>query len=190
MTAKKNTVLASWMDKNGSEFKTYEEFAANFNEACAIFRDNSNDDASYNTIADAYLGYDKFYADALNCVKGLVFDEKTAAIADATADAVTDGKTAEEIEEIAKQKEEELTKVNNPLLHDKEWCIAKYKNDYFTKGFVWTELITQNGVKKEVWSKTNDWTKISVTATGTQKYTFAGLYEDVYKLRWDYNSKK
>lgn len=182
--SQKNTVLASWMDKNGSDIRIYEDFAAEFNDACVKFRDASSDNDAYNIIVDAYLGFDKFYAGALTAVQTIVMDEKDAAIADVSADAAAEGKTAEEIKVLVAKKEIELTEKYNPLLHDKDWVVTQYKEKYSTKDFVWSNIISKIGAKQK------DWTKVSVEACVGKEFTLAGLYEDVYKLRWDYNSKK
>jgi hypothetical protein len=174
--SQKNTVLASWMDKNGSDIRIYEDFAAEFNDACNYFRDHSSDDANYNKIVDMYLGFDKVYAEALNVVNGYVATEKEAA---ATVEA-----------------KEEVAKKYNPKLHDVEWVKGEYKGKFFTKAYLYANVIAKIDTDKKDWTKVSvavsgkKTDEVTVAATGAVKYNLAELYEDVYKLRWDYNSKK
>lgn len=199
-----NNVLESWMNKNGSDIQKYEEYSNKFNAACVAMCDSSADADALNEIADTYLGYDKFYAAALTAVQTNISSVIEAALEDLSADLAGDAKKAEKMEE----KRVELRELYNSKIHDKDWVIKTYKEVYFTRNFVYNNLITKlidgktyktvADLKKKYKDlnatqfnkKSAFWTTVSIEAYTGVNYSLYELYQDVYDLRWDYNSKK
>lgn len=189
-----NKVLASAMNKDGSNTFMLQDLTADFNKACIKFRDNSSDVESYDTIISMYMGFDKFRK-----------------AASGTANALIDGL-------------DDATSDRNKFKHDGDYVLKIYKQKWMTSKRLYDTFhygllslyVNKNGEfkanekdsaagqakalaeykeKQEKFAQEyNDFTEVKIQADmksdASDDYTFANLYEDANKLRWDYNSKK
>ncbi len=201
-----NKVLASGMNTSaeGKDVVQWIQLEKDFNKACNDYYDNTSD-GNLKKVAEMYLSFDKFYLAALDNVKS--YNNRTDVSDDTKADPydvekVKDcyikqymawGKSYDMYAYIKAYKKQYKKQLNTDMAADLKSINDKTASKDLIEGENKDKIEEAKQIVKDKYTVSEDeypYVDMDVSTDVKTGWSISGLYQEVNKLRWDYNSKK